>query len=97
MADELEKLDRLRKSGVLSDAEFAAAKRSLLGQGAPVRNDSLGRAANRYVSLQMVASVIGLFLFLIFVFAVVLPMMNKAPSPIPPSLPGFHEAPINFP
>lgn len=95
MADELDKLDRLRKSGALSDAEFAVAKRSLLEQRAPVRNDSLGRAANRYVSFQVVAGVIGLGLFLIMLIAM-LSMMNKTADMIPPSLPGFNQPPITI-
>lgn len=95
MADELDKLDRLRKSGALSDAEFAVAKRSLLEQRSPVRNDSLGRAANRYVSFQVVAGVIGLGLFLIMLIAM-LSMMNKTADMIPPSLPGFNQPPITI-
>jgi hypothetical protein len=97
VADELEKLDHLRKSGALSDAEFAAAKRSLLEPGSQVRDDSIGRAANRYVSLQVVASVIGLIVFLIFLFAIFLPMVNRTANPTPPSLPGYHQAPVTFP
>ncbi|MCS7476918.1 SHOCT domain-containing protein [Umezawaea endophytica] len=97
MADELGKLDRLRQSGALSDAEFAAAKRSLLEPKAPAREDSIGRAANRYVSFQVVAGVIGLIVFLIFLLAVFLPMADKANDMVPPSLTGFNQGPINFP
>jgi hypothetical protein len=98
MADELAKLDHLRRSGALSDAEFEMAKRSLLHQGTmPVRNDSLGRAANRYVNFQVVAAVIGLIMFLIFLFGIILPGMNGMTHPAPPSLPGYNQAPINFP
>ena len=98
MADELAKLDHLRRSGALSDAEFEMAKRSLLHQGAmPVRNDSLGRAANRYVNFQVVAAVIGLVLFLIMLFGIFLPVLNGMTDPTPPSLPGFNQPPINFP
>jgi hypothetical protein len=102
LADELTKLDSLRKSGALSEAEFQEAKTKLLHE-APAemppeeepfserilhtdayrelsRDDddqSLGRAANRYVSYQMVMGVIGLIVFLIFFSAVILPGINR--------------------
>jgi hypothetical protein len=40
---------------------------------------TLGEAANRYVTFQIVMSVIGLILFLIFLFAFFLPMWNSFP------------------
>ncbi len=40
-------------------------------------DNSLGRAANRYVSYQMVWGVIGLILFLIIFFVVFLPILRQ--------------------
>ena len=83
LADELEKLERLRESGALSDDEFQAAKRSLLSpaaQPSPAEDQSLGRAANRYVSFQMVMAVVGVIIFLIFLCGVILPGMNRMDS-----------------
>jgi hypothetical protein len=74
IADELGKLEALRQSGTLSDAEFAAAKQRLLASNAP--DSTIGRAANRYVSFQIVAAGVGLVVFLVFLFAVFLPMLN---------------------
>ena len=39
--------------------------------------DSLGEAANRYVTFQIVSSVIGGIVFLILVFAVIIPAFNR--------------------
>jgi hypothetical protein len=107
LADELTKLDSLRKSGALSEAEFQVAKRRLLNE-APVErpsvemppeedrfservrhsdifrelsrddDESLGKAANRYVSYQMVMGIIGLVVFLIFFLGVILPNFNRS-------------------
>ena len=85
MADDLAKLDTLWRSGALSDEEFDAAKRRLLAQGG---QDSLGRAANRYVSFQMIAGIVALAVFLIFVFAVVVPMFTKVNDTIGHVFPG---------
>jgi hypothetical protein len=114
LADELTKLDSLRKSGVLSEAEFQVAKTKLLNE-APVErsavemppeeerfserirhsdvfrelprddDESLGKAANRYVSYQMVMGVIGLIVFLIFFLGVILPNVNRSPFSSPSS------------
>jgi hypothetical protein len=114
LADELTKLDALRKSGALSEAEFQEAKTKLLHESAAetplheVRDEmpfeeesvserilhskicrdlcdddgdqSLGRAANRYVSYQIVMGVIGAIVFLIFLFGVILPSVNRFPG-----------------
>jgi hypothetical protein len=115
IAEDLEKLDQLHKSGALSDAEFAEAKAALLREvtPAPVRvppephaptdayeveralesvtgsdwelpsdgdDRTLGEAANRYVSFQMVMAVVGLILFLLFFFGFFLPAWR---SPMP--------------
>jgi hypothetical protein len=79
LADELMKLEQLRGSGALSEEEFQTAKRRLLdapaaapapaapAPAAYAPQDSLGRAANRYVSFQMISAAVGLAIFLIFV------------------------------
>jgi len=87
LADELRKLEQLRSSGALSEEEFQLAKAKLLsptpdesgflqdnGQG------SLGRAANRYVSFQMVMAIVGIIIFLIIFFTVFLPKFSSGPS-----------------
>ena len=80
MIDELERLGKLHSDGTLSDEEFARAKQNLLNEreeGAHEErardesepdedgDNSLGRAANRYVSFQIVSAVIGFIIFLI--------------------------------
>jgi hypothetical protein len=62
MADDLVKLEQLRKSGALTEGEFHAAKQTVL-RG----DDSLGRAANRYVGYNGVTQVIGVLVFLVVV------------------------------
>ncbi len=88
ITDELERLGRLHKDGTLSDEEFAQARSKLLSQptdsAPPEQNNSLGQAANRYVSLQMAMSVIGVILFLIILFGVILPSMNRSRGPTSP-------------
>jgi len=83
ITDELERLGRLHKDGTLSDEEFAQAKSKLLNQPSerepPAEDNSLGGAANRYVTFQIVMSVIGVIIFLIFLFGVILPHMNSGP------------------
>lgn len=86
MTDELERLTKLHKDGALSDEEFSQAKGKLLSQSAASepaqRDNSLGEAANRYVSLQMVMAVIGIIIFLIFLFGVILPHMPDTRGPV---------------
>ena len=90
ITDELERLGRLHKDGTLSDAEFAQAKSKLLTQ--PEQSQlsqpdcSLGKAVNRYVSFHIVMAIIGVIIFLILLFAVVLPHMAS-------SQPTFHFEP----
>jgi hypothetical protein len=79
ISDELERLGRLHKEGTLSDEEFAQAKKKALTQ--PLVDDSitdrsLARAVNRYVWLQTVMALVGIIIFLIFLFGVVLPTMH---------------------
>lgn len=59
-ADELEKLERLKSQGVLTDGEFEAAKQKLLGGSlAPseIQRDETKRRANRKVLLGLAAAV----------------------------------------
>jgi hypothetical protein len=83
MTDELERLGKLHKDGTLSDEEFAQAKCKLLSQSAqsqaPIQDSSLGEAANRYVTFRIVMGVIGFIIFLIFLFAIILPRTNSGP------------------
>jgi hypothetical protein len=84
IADELKKLQDLHASGGLTDAEYAKAKEAVLS-GTPVPEApssethmppaarTLGEAANRYVSYQIVAGVIGLIVFLVFFLVFWLP------------------------
>jgi hypothetical protein len=88
ITDELEKLGKLHKDGVLSDDEFAKAKNKLLNQSETndtdtnqTQDNSLGEAANRYVTLQTVMAVIGIIIFLIFLFGVILPHMPSNNGP----------------
>lgn len=77
MADELGKLERLHRSGALSPAEFEAAKHRLLSPEPPAEDNSIGRAANRFVSYQLIIGVIGLIIFVVVLLTVFLPMMNE--------------------
>jgi hypothetical protein len=87
ITDELERLGQLHQDGMLNDAEFALAKSRLLNDDPPGGADrSLGEAANRYVTLQMVMAGVGVILFLIFVFKVMLPNMQTNPSGWKPSV-----------
>jgi hypothetical protein len=77
IADEISKLDQLKKSGALTEEEFQQAKEILLENKIEPsessdtateqerENTTLGQAANRYVSFQMTMGVIGLVVFLI--------------------------------
>jgi hypothetical protein len=98
LADELQKLEQLRSSGSLTEAEFELAKKRILSApsedrhfnsdetGKPNvlmdmrddRDESLGRAANRYVSFHIVSGILGLLVFLILLFAVFLPRFNNS-------------------
>jgi Short C-terminal domain len=87
LADELLKLEQLRDSGALTEAEFQAAKRTLLNPPprplsgpATSETNSLGHAANRYVTNSTILGVAGLVIILIIVFCVFVPMLNRANS-----------------
>jgi hypothetical protein len=85
LTDELQRLADLRSSGALTESEFEQAKAKLLkADSAPrreafghQRDDSLGRAANRYVTFQFIMSVIAILVFL-FVIA---PKMCSSTGP----------------
>ncbi|MGA2798793.1 MAG: SHOCT domain-containing protein [Thermoguttaceae bacterium] len=85
ITDELERLDKLHKDGALSDEEFDQAKDKLLNQhegslADEFKDNSLGEAANRYVTFQIVMGVIGFIIFLIVFFSIILPHFNSGPS-----------------
>jgi len=99
LASELQRLAELRTSGALTEAEFLQAKAKLLerdhghddGAGDPKPNESLGRAANRYVTFQMVMAVIGILIFL-FVFLPKMCSMERNMF----GKPGFPNTPSHF-
>ena len=87
LSSELQRLADLKASGVLSESEFQRAKDKLLNEDASPReteDNSLGRAANRYVSLQMISAVI---VILIFLFVIAPKMCSQSQSGFGP--PGF--------
>ena len=68
----------------------------------PSGDDSLGRAANRYVTFQIVSAIIGGIIFLIFLFAVFIPMFNRTSNgfssqsgPVPITGPGSETVTID--
>lgn len=82
LTDELTKLAALRQSGALTETEFQQAKARLLGSPSddtvsPDTLDTLGEAANRYVSFQMIMAVVGILIFLFF-FAPVMCRQSSA-------------------
>ena len=92
LADQIAKLHALYEAGALSPDEFAAAKRALLEPSGPPDlpsrsnqrprpgddpDQSLGRAANRYMNLQIVVAVIGAVVFLTILFGFFLPLFNR--------------------
>jgi hypothetical protein len=91
LSDELQSLAELRASGALTESEFEQAKAKLLKKDSISHNpesgsqpdESLGRAANRYVTFQMVMSVIGILIFIV----VGSKMCSASRSPFGPSLP----------
>lgn len=93
LSDELSKLAELKEKGILSSEEFEQAKKKILSENTPRESrhtqppknyhfedktdDSVGKAANRYVSFQIIMAVIGIIIFLFF-FA---PMMCRSGAP----------------
>ena len=103
IADDLQKLQELRASGALSEQEFEQAKRTLLASGGQIHRNllerelddssqnSLGTAANRYVSFHIVMGIIGAIIFLIIFFTVFVPKFTGGPSfSSPPFSPWSH-------
>ena len=91
IADEIKKLQELKESGALTEQEFEQAKKKLLsdppGQVTGIsnlpgtgNNNAIGKAANRYVSLQIVMAIVGIIIFLIMLFGIILPHFSHAPS-----------------
>lgn len=72
---ELERLSELHRSGALSDEEFNAAKAKLLSAGHS--SESLGRAANRGVTVIGIWMAVSLVLMLAFFFFFFMPQWNK--------------------
>lgn len=82
VGSELEKLNQLHKEGVLSEAEFAAAKAKLLGSLGPENTVGsgvhlMGKAAYKYVNFNIYYTVIGAVIFAIFFFTFFLPRFQK--------------------
>ena len=76
-----QKLQEMRDAGTLSEEEFVRAK-ALVLQGStaddsPDRSASLGKAANRWVNLQVVLAVVGLIIAAIFFLVFWLPGWQK--------------------
>ncbi|HEV8534890.1 MAG TPA: SHOCT domain-containing protein [Candidatus Limnocylindria bacterium] len=78
VAEELEKLADLHRSGALSEREYADAKEAVL-RGATSGTTRIGEAANRYVTFQIVMAAVGLIVFFLFLFLVFLPRWNSFP------------------
>ena len=82
LPEELQKLADLYDDGVLTEQEFAEAKHQLLNPTPktperPTRDPTLGKAAETYVSFQIVMSIIGFIIFLIFFFGFWLPGFSR--------------------
>ncbi len=82
VGSELEKLNELKKSGVLTNAEFAAAKSKLLETLGPENTVGsgvhlMGKAANKYVNFSMVSAAVGVVIFAIIFFTFFLPRFLK--------------------
>lgn len=82
VGSELEKLDQLRKDGVLSEAEFLTAKSKLLGSLGPENTVGsgvhlMGKAAYKYVNFKIIYAAIGAVVFAILFFTFFLPRFQK--------------------
>jgi hypothetical protein len=95
VTDELERLSQLHRDGALDDAEFAQAKARLLNESIskPPSDRSLGEAANRYVTFQIVMGVLAFIVALIVFLNVILPGMRQAGFPGGQE-PVFHVEPL---
>ena len=88
LTQELEKLARLHDSGALTDEEFAQAKSAALSRkedrpdtSEEQNSESLGKAANRYVTFQIAMTVVGLIVFVLVFVLMFLPRLNAFPRP----------------
>lgn len=87
LSTELQRLAELKASGALSESEFQRAKEKLLdGDSSPPPDldNSLGRAANRYVSYQFW---FGLIVGIIFLCIIASQTCGKSNSPFGPPSP----------
>lgn len=97
IADELEKLSQLKQDGLLSEEEFEAAKSKVISgptskQTPPTesntfrqiteQDNSIGNAANKYVTFQIIMGIIGVIIFLVFASKMLSnsPRLNRGPS-----------------
>lgn len=92
LPDELAKLAALKRDGVITENEFARAKSKLLATTNEPPSprykpseDTVGRAANRYVTLQTVMTIIGLIVFLFFGLPFMCSVHEKVNAPIFPT------------
>lgn len=81
IGSELEKLNGLRRDGVLSDAEFTSAKAKLLDTLGAEHNvgtgvNQLGRAANRWVDFNIATYLVGAVVAGLVLVFFVLPMWS---------------------
>lgn len=91
LTDELQRLAELKASGALTESEFQMAKAKLLVRDVTINipktggepDQSLGRAANRYVTFQMIMAVIAV---LVFLFVIAPRMCSASRSPFGPQL-----------
>jgi len=82
VGSELEKLNQLHKQGVLSDAEFAAAKNKLLESLGPENTVGsgvhlMGKAAYKFVNFKIIYTIVGAVVFAVFFFTFFLPRFQK--------------------
>ena len=79
LAEDLEKLAALRRSGALTPEEFSAAKRQLLSGSAPpsppsgALNRELVEAIHRFLDFRALFGLVGLLALLIVFFLFILP------------------------
>ncbi len=76
---ELEKLKKLQEEGVLTEAEFQAAKSKLLNTLGPENTvgsgvNQLGTAAKSWVNLQWITSAVGLVAAIVVLFFFIIPL-----------------------
>jgi len=77
MTDELERMSKLHKEGALSEEEFAKAKSKLLQSDlTPPNSSPAEETSQRFMFAEILAAVLGVILFLIVLFGVILPRMH---------------------